>query len=481
MVGSSAISSPWWATVNLLLGAIFWQWLFIPICYYMNIFKTPQLQSVYNFEDGSPFGILNNNKIFNSTGHRIYIRAPNSDHPEHRDHNSILNANHTLNMEKFRQQGPFFLSEYFAVTYFRCFVNISAVMVHVFLWYGSEIIGHLKAAFSQKRVSIGRTDVHNQLNSIYADINEWVLAGYLLAATLFLVLVCQLTPFILPYWAVILSMLMVIFTIIPIGLIQAVTGTQAVLNVSNEWVGGLLLEGKTVQVMCFKSLGYNLLVQPLSLIADLKLGHYLHIPPLAMLASQFIGTVIGILFNTTGALLIMKSFAPFTNEHPEWLATTYNTFVSSGGIWGAIGPRRMFGSGSPYEYLVFGFLIGVLLPIIPWYINKLHPNNFWKLVNMPLLTGVAFWPGRYLSALLPLALSGFVTQFYLLRYKRAWFDKYNYILAVGADSGMVVAMVFITIFSFYLYEIKKQKPVNFFSPLGAADYYCHDSSYYDPK
>jgi hypothetical protein len=47
------------------------------------------------------------------------------------------------------------------------------------------------------------------------------------------------------------------------------------------------------------------------------------------------------------------------------------------------------------------------------------------LVNMPVLTPGPS-PGEYQSAPLSEILVGFITQFYLLRFQREWFDKVNF-------------------------------------------------------
>jgi hypothetical protein len=66
----------------------------------------------------------------------------------------------------------------------------------------------------------------------------------------------------------------VVFTV-PIGLVQAISGWQVGLNVLTEFVIGLLIPGQTLAVIGFKSLGYNIVIQALNLVSDLKLGHYM--------------------------------------------------------------------------------------------------------------------------------------------------------------------------------------------------------------
>lgn len=80
---------------------------------------------------------------------------------------------------------------------------------------------------------------------------------------------------------------------IPIGIVQAVSGTQIGLNVLTEFVIGLMIPGQTLPVIAFKSLGYNILIQALALVADLKLGHYMHIAPIAMVFFTYSGGCAG--------------------------------------------------------------------------------------------------------------------------------------------------------------------------------------------
>ncbi|CAF4309024.1 unnamed protein product, partial [Rotaria magnacalcarata] len=59
-----------------------------------------------------------------------------------------------------------------------------------------------------------------------------------------------------------------------------------------------------------------------------------------------------------------------TRENPRWTCPNANTFFSASIIWGAIGPIKMFGKGSIYSHLLYGFLIGAILPIITWSLTK---------------------------------------------------------------------------------------------------------------
>lgn len=49
--------------------------------------------------------------------------------------------------------------------------------------------------------------------------------------------------------------------------------------------------------MYFKTLGYNTLSQAGTMASDLKIGHYLKVPPRAIFINQMLGTLVGCIFN----------------------------------------------------------------------------------------------------------------------------------------------------------------------------------------
>lgn len=213
-------------------------------------------------------------------------------------------------------------------------LNVNYIVVsHVFLWYGKSIYKQTKAAFQQAHLAHGLNDTHNVLMRAYADFPEYVYLAWLAVFTVLSVLVCQFSPIFIPYWATLFAILMGCFFTIPIGIIQAISGIQVGLNVLTEFVIGLIIPGQTMSVIGFKSLGYNVVIQALALILDLKLGHYMHISPITMVAGQIIGTSIGILFNTLGAFFVIDYMGDVLGT-AQWGYPSYNTFLSAAGIWG---------------------------------------------------------------------------------------------------------------------------------------------------
>jgi hypothetical protein len=475
------LTYPFWAQLNTFSANAFWQWLVVPICYYANVWATPIITSTYFWggKTDDPIGALNTNKVFNSTGSRVWVRRPNLQSPKAEDDNYILDQNFKLDIDKYNRHGPFYLSEYFVISYFTSFMNIACVITHVYLWYGQDLKRQVKSALAQMSLSEGQTDVHSKLMKAYPEVPEWIYLAWLAVMIVANVLICQFTQFYMPWWATLFAVFIGIFFTIPVGIIQAISGTQIGLNVITEFIIGLIIPGETIAVICFKSFGYNVMIQALFLVADLKLGHYMHIAPYSMVGCQIWGTLIGVLFNTFPAFYIMDNLK-FVFEHDSWLAVGHHTFLTAMGIWGAIGPARFFGAGSPYFGTMLAFPIGIVLPVIPWLLNKWKPHPNWYLINMPLLTFIGS-PGGYQSAFIMAVLTGFAFQYWARRNRKEWFDKYNYTLAIALDSGMSIATLTIVLLQLATETEDGGDRITpsgtILAPSTSTDFYCFDLPY----
>ena len=354
-------------------------------------------------------------------------------------------------------------------------MSIAAAVSHVILWYGKSIWKQLKAAMKQKNEE---NDIHNRLMKSYPDVPDWVFAVFLAIMICVQVAVSLWTPFTMPVWSVFLCIGITFFFLLPIGIITAITGLQLGLNVLSEFVIGLLIPGQTVAVIAFKSLGTNTIIQGLSLIADLKLGHYMKINPVHMIVAQLYGTVIGAVINNCVCIWAESLLSNVLFIAEDWTPSGFDGFYSAGAIWGAIGPQRFFGIGSKYESLLWFFLIGAGLPIIPWIGNKLYKADFWHYINIPVLAsgGVSF-PGMFQNAVIAPLLVAWIFQYYIFNHHPEWWKKYNYIFASASDAGVSLTVLILAILAQYGVSFPNWAG-NPDSDSGIAlDYYCFDQDW----
>ena len=148
--------------------------------------------------------------------------------------------------------------------------------------------------------------------------------------------------------------------------------------------------------------------------------------------------------------------------------------IRIGAIWGAIGPQRFFGIGSVYEGLLWFFLAGALLPLLPWIGNKIYPSKLWHYVNIPVLCSGVLPPGNVQSAPIITFFIAWLFQSYIFKNYRDWWDKYDYILATALDSGNGIAQLVITV----VQQVGVQAPIWAGNPNTYKDYYCDPNAGY---
>lgn len=83
--------------------------------------------------------------------------------------------------------------------------------------------------------------------------------------------------------------------VIPLGIINAIAGIHITLNVISELVGGFVVPGKAIPMNMFKAYGCMCLMSAIHFLGDLKLGHYLKVPPRSMFRAQLIATLLSII------------------------------------------------------------------------------------------------------------------------------------------------------------------------------------------
>ncbi|GBC43001.2 oligopeptide transporter 3 [Rhizophagus irregularis DAOM 181602=DAOM 197198] len=278
-----------------------------------------------------------------------------------------------LNVTAYDNYSPVYLSATFAVNYLYSFISITAVMSYVFLFHGKDIWKRFKSSQDEKR-----HDIHSKLMSVYPEIpNTWYFTIFFIMLLIAIVLGYMMTEVNLPWWGLLMAIRLSIIMVLPIGL-----------NV-----------------------------------------HYMKIPPCSMFISQLYGTVVGDFMNYWVLRLIISSKRQFldgTMEDPTGQVSGYHTQVinTASIVWGLIGPARTFGPNSLYRPLLWGFLIGVFVPIPFYLLHRKYPKYRFDLVNVPLIcNGLQIIPESYTNFIIMGFLASFASQFYTYRYKNQLWKK----------------------------------------------------------
>ncbi|KZV91748.1 OPT oligopeptide transporter [Exidia glandulosa HHB12029] len=410
----SPLATPWWAEANVAAGFLFFFWFLTPVLYFTNTWYSKYMT------------------ISSRTSYDHFKKAY--------DVQRILNPDSTINMAAYKAYSPLFLSTTFALSYGLSFASITATIVHAFIYFRKQIWIQARRSLSEQ------PDIHARLMSRYRQVPEWWYACIFLSMFVFGIISIELWPTQMPVWAFFLALIIAFVYVIPVGMIQAITNQQIGLNVVTELIIGYALPGRPIAMMMFKTWGYITMAQALTFTSDFKLGHYMKIPPRPMFWAQVVCTIIA------GTVQLGVQAWMFTNiedmcdpnQKNGFICPSTEVFGTASIIWGVIGPALQFSKGQIYYALSFFFLIGAILPTIPYFFTKRYPESWWRYVNFPVIfNGTGLIPPASAINYVPWTIVGFVFQYVIRRRHFSWWAKYNYVLSAALDSGVAIATIII--------------------------------------
>ncbi|KAJ6136602.1 hypothetical protein N7512_001762, partial [Penicillium capsulatum] len=407
----SPLLVPFWAGANVMGSFALFFWLICPLLYYTNTWYSAYLP------------LLNSN-TFDNTGSTY-------------DTTRIMSTDGTVDQSAYRDYSPMFLPAGYAVTFGVAFANLTGIFFHVGLYHGKDLWRQWKGT--------GKRDVHARLMSVYQTVPWWWFAAVTMLMFVLSIVTNEVWDTGLPVWGVLIAFLLPVVYFVPVGIIKALTNISSnQLNLLTEFIGGYSFLGRPVANMVFKFYGYVGVQQGLEFVADMKLAHYLHIPPRTLFVAQGLATLVGAIVQCGVTVFMITRIDGVCTSDAEGNFTCPHGRVtySSSLIWGAVGPGRLFSSGQIYSNLLWFLLVGPVVVIITFLLGRR-----WKVVNhlswpvafgamslVPPATGVNFSSWWAINVIF----NGF-----LRRRKPAWWSKYNYVLSAALDCGVAVATVVI--------------------------------------
>ncbi|WJX26405.1 oligopeptide transporter 4, variant 2 [Trifolium repens] len=415
----SPLISPFFAIVNVFVGFVLILYVVIPTAYWgLNVYNA------------KTFPIFSSH-LFTAQGLKYNISA-------------IVNDKFELDIAKYEEQGKIHLSVFFALTYGFGFATIASTLSHVACFYGREIMDRYRAS------SKGKEDIHTKLMKRYKDIPSWWFYALLVVTLAVSLALCIFLndQIQMPWWGLLFAAALAFVFTLPISIITATTNQTPGLNIITEYVFGLIYPGRPIANVCFKTYGYISMAQAVSFLSDFKLGHYMKIPPRSMFLVQFIGTMLAGTINIGVAWWLLNSIEHICHDDllPEgspWTCPGDRVFFDASVIWGLVGPKRIFGSKGNYSAMNWFFLGGATGPILVWLLHKAFPRQSWiPLINLPVLLGA--------TGMMPPATAlnynawiffGTVFNFFVFRYRKKWWQRYNYVLSAALDTGVAFMTV----------------------------------------
>ncbi|KAF7375383.1 OPT-domain-containing protein [Mycena sanguinolenta] len=426
--------NPFFTTFNFFLGTLI-TFPIIAAIWYTNTWNTGYLP-------------INSNYVFDNTGN-LYDVA------------EAVGTDMLFNQTMYENYSPAYLSASYAMEYGVFFALYTATLSYAFLNYRREIIHGFRSILSREKTSSMHKDVHVRLMENYKEVPEWQYFMQVLLSDgslwfthfhtrvlVFAVVVGAVGIGVYPTntspAVVLYGVFLAMIFCVPVGIIAAITNMEVTLNVLAEFFGGLWFNGNATAMNYFKTYGYITTSQTISFASDLKLAHYMHIPPQLTFSAQIYATVIST-FVCTGILNFQMTQIPgvCTPDQPNhFICPGVNTFFTASVLWGTLGPKRMFGPGGIYNGLLWCFLIGAILPIPIYYLRK--KVKALEFIHMPvLLVGGLVWSPYSLANVWPAVPIAYLFNVFIKKRYIAWWSKYNYVTTTAFSAAIAICGIVI--------------------------------------
>lgn len=408
----SPLVFPWWAECNVFAGFLLWICILVPILYFTNTLYTSFM----------PF---NSNSAYDNKGHPYNIL-------------SIVTDRNQFDEAAYKAYSPLYLSASYLVLYITGFASSTAVLSHTVLYHGKALWRGMRHAKTEE------DDIHAKFMRRYPEVPSWwyFTIGVIMFAIGIIAIEVYDTG--MPIWALVVAVTISGLYFLPSGFIYAMTGTAIGTNLIGELTAGYALPGVPIANMIFKVYAFTTLSGGLNFTQDLKLGHYMKVPPRQSFAVQTIFPVwialvqIGVqqfMMSHVNDLCSPQQAHRFTCPHAR-------VFFTSSIVWGIIGPRRLFGDQGLYTPLYWALLVGVALPVPFWLLARKYPKSWLKFVSVPIaLSCTTYVPPASGIVYTSWFTVAFIFQYLIRKYNFRWWSKYNFVTSAALDSGTIISTI----------------------------------------
>jgi len=418
---------PFFSTFNRFIGVFISFWVVLGF-WYGNLYDTGYLP-------------INTNRVYDHFG-KLYNVS------------NAINDRGLFDEDEYAAYSPPFLGAGNVVIYMFFFGIYTSTLTYAALYHRREIVTGFKGIINSMRKKkpganeeLDDLDVHNRLMKSYREVPEWWYMVCLVLAIVFGISgiagwETHTSPGVIFY-----GLALCIVFVIPVGIIKAMTGIEVTLNVLAEFIGGSLVDGNALAMNYFKSFGYVTCAHAVMFSNDLKLAHYVKIPPRHTFSAQIVATFIST-FVCVGVLNFqMTRIDDVCTEDARFKMTCpgVNTFFTASVLWGTVGPKKIWGHNGQYSETLVGFPLGVAVVFFFWGLNKKFPKWTWtrQIHPVAIMYGGILWAPYNMSYVWPSVPIAYFSWIYLKsRYLGLW-SKYNFVLSAAWSCGIAIAGIII--------------------------------------
>ncbi|KAJ7970941.1 Oligopeptide transporter [Quillaja saponaria] len=287
-------------------------------------------------------------------------------------------------------------------------------------------------------------DIHNELMKKYETVPQWwfiVVIALSLAFALFNTILHE-SEIQLPYWGILVAILVPLVLLLPMGAIIATTGMNLSITLISEMIMGYLSPGKPIANLAFVAYSGSTKIHALSFLTEFKLAHYMKIPPKSMFIIQIVGALITSTTRLCTAWWALGAIKDICVPDPKniWACPSDMKTFNAALTWGGVGPSRVFFPNGDYAVLYYFFIAGVIGPLIVWVLSNKFPEKKWiKLINFPLIfSGPAMMPPMGSAHIISFFVVAIIMNFIVYKKCNEWWNKRAYDFSNGLDTGVTL-------------------------------------------
>lgn len=358
---------------------------------------------------------------------------------------SILNDHGHIDQAKLDTVGLPHLTSSTVWGYFTMNLAIGALITHVILFFGKDML----LAWKQAR-SRSQPDPHYQGMLRYKEVPYWwYLASFVLCffAGLIVNIIGDTT---LTAWGYIVALILGAF-IAPFScILYGLYGTGVSTNQLSHMVGGAVLPGRPLANLYFASWSHQVILLSVNLAGWLKVGQYTKVPPRVMFCTQIYGTLLGAGLNYAVMTTIVTNQREILRDpkgNHIWSGVTVQKMNSEAITWSLA--KQIYGVDGPYLIVPLGLIIGLTLPLMHWGVIKMIPG----LRKLPINTAIiAAYAGTHYYGITSWIWSsiavGLFSQIWLRRRLPRVYNKYNFLIGAALDGGSQI-VIFVLSFAVF--------------------------------
>ncbi|PVU86309.1 hypothetical protein BB561_006747, partial [Smittium simulii] len=336
--GMAPLIMPLWSATNAFIGFVLTAWIITPLLYYTN---------TLNFA----YFPINSSNIYDITG-RVY-RV-----------DLVIAQDNRLDIERYLSYSPLKLNVSVFLAYFFSFAGIVSLVVHFGLNYTGHLMRYMQNVIIESKKAVGGfSDIHNRLMRQYKTIPTWWSYTLVVICLTCSLIGSEMASGEINWYLFMFSASLGVALFFPIAIVFAISTLRADPSILIQAFIGYLYPGRPVGNFAARSFGNMVLGQMLQSSENMKIGHYMKLPPRGVFLIQIVGTTICILTSlTTIKILEYKVSDLCQRTSQDWNCFSMNTMYSASSIWGLFGPSELFNTGREYAPLWISIAVGLISP-----------------------------------------------------------------------------------------------------------------------